>query len=106
MGLPRFSRGSCCLLSRLPAKLGSPETRSRPRGFLRLYSRHFSAWGERWFAGMPRAVSTRQDDESTREMWKENGERKRKMEDRERETAHYSEVQQHFRTLAHAHGDR
>lgn len=51
MGLPRFSRGSCCLLSRLPAKLGSPETRSRPRGFLRLYSRHFSAWGERWFAG-------------------------------------------------------
>lgn len=31
-------------------------------------------------------------------------ERKRKMEDRERESAHYSEVQQHFRTLAHAHG--
>lgn len=43
MGFPRFSRGSCCLLSRLLAKPGSPETRSRPRGFLRLYSRHFSA---------------------------------------------------------------
>lgn len=64
MGFPRFSRGSCCLLSRLPAKLGSPEMRSRPRGFLRLYSRHFSAWGERWFARMPQAVSTRREDVS------------------------------------------
>lgn len=59
MGFPRFSRGSCCLLSRLPAKLGSPEMRSRPKGFLRLYSRHFSAWGERWFARTPKAASTR-----------------------------------------------
>lgn len=64
MEFPWFSRGSCCLLSRLPAKLGSPEMQSRPRGFLRLYSRHFSAWGERWFARMPWAVSTGWEDVS------------------------------------------
>lgn len=85
MGFPRFSRGSCCLLSRLPPKLGSPETRSRPRGFLLLYSRHFSAWGERWFARMPQAVSTRREDVSRcgREM---GGEKMRKRKDRERES--------------------
>lgn len=67
MGFPRFSRVSCCLLSRLLAKPGSPETRSRPKGFLRLYSRHFSAWGDRWFARTPQAVSTRREDVSSQE---------------------------------------
>ena len=66
------SRPSCCFWSRLPV---SPETRSSPRGFLRRYSRHLSACGERWLAG--RVPEERQ---AGRQAEREVGDRRSEME--------------------------